>query len=89
MMYTYLTFSDETLVTHSHVIYRDDTPTIEVHFERPVAHGFDSARCILPSYEWIIKDGYTDEEIENFNRFLKSNAHLLYRYAESGGMKIA
>ena len=89
MMYPYLTFSDETLVTHSQIINVNETETIEVHFERPTENGFDSARCILPFYEWTIIDGYTNEEISLFNQFLQSNAHLLYRYAEDGGIKIA
>ena len=89
MMYPYLTFSDETLVTHSQAMDRDGITVVEVHFERPVENDFNSARCVLPFYEWTIVDGYTDEEIDFFLQFLQSNAHLLYRYAEDGGMKIA
>ena len=45
MMYPYLTFSDETLVTHSHLMDKDGVNTVDVHFERPTSNGFDSARC--------------------------------------------
>ena len=89
MMYEYMTLSDETLITHSHLIDNDGTKTVEVHFERPIEGGFDSARCCLPSYDWIIKDGYSDLEIKEFEQFLRDNAHLLFRYAENGGMRIA
>ena len=89
MMYPYLTFSDETLVTHSHLIDKDGVSTVDVHFERPTSNGFDSARCTLPSYKWVFRDGYTNYEVEQFEQFLRSNAHLIYRYAEVGGMKIA
>ena len=88
-MYPYLTFSDDTLVTHSHLMDKDGVSTVDVHFERPTSNGFDSARCTLPSYEWVFRDGYTDNEVEQFEQFLRSNAHLIYRYAEVGGMKIA
>lgn len=35
MMYPYITFSDETEVTHSQVIDNRGQQIIEVHFERP------------------------------------------------------
>jgi hypothetical protein len=63
MMYPYITLSDETLITHSHILDNEDNKSIEVHFERPTIDGFNSARCSLPSYEWILKDGYTNNEI--------------------------
>jgi len=89
MMYPYITLSDETLITHSHILDKNGIMSVEVHFERPVDGGFNSARCSLPSYEWIFIDGYTDEEIKVFQQFLKDNAHLLYNYARSGGVQIA
>ena len=50
MMYPYITLADETEITHSQIIEVDGTQTVEVHFERPNENGFDSARCVLPSY---------------------------------------
>ena len=88
-MYPYITLNDETLITHSHLIGSNEAYEVEVHFERPTKTGFDSARCLLPSYEWIKIEGFTDEEIAKFCRLLESNAHLLYKYAESGGLQIA
>jgi hypothetical protein len=81
-------FEDETEVTHSHLIEEGENKIVEVHFERPTENGFDMARCSLPSYEWIKREGYLDDEIYIFDQFLKNNAHLLYKYAESGGIKI-
>lgn len=89
MMYKYMTLSDETEVTHSHIIDREGEKTVEVHFERATEEGFDVARCELPSYKWIKREGYSDQEIKNFEGFLQSNAHLFFKYAESGGNKIA
>ncbi len=62
---------------------------VEVHFERPTEDGFDVARCILPTYTWIKREGFTDKEIDKLGKFLHCNAHLLYKYAASGGIKIA
>jgi hypothetical protein len=82
-------FSDETEVTHSQLINRNNQREVEVHFERPTENGFDEARCVLPAYQWIHRTGYTNTEISFFMDFLKSNVHLLYKYAEGDGMKIA
>lgn len=89
MMYPYIILEDETEITHSHIIEENNTQQVEVHFERPTEEGFDTARCILPSYSWIKIEGFSDNEIQEFNEFLKNNAHLLYKYAASGGIQIA
>jgi len=89
MMYPYMTLADETEILHSHLICENDTQIVEVHFERPTEKGFDTARCSLPSYTWIKREGFNDSEIEKFEKFLHYNAHLLYKYAEAGGIKIA
>lgn len=63
--------------------------TVEVHFERATDNGFDTARCTLPSYKWIKREGFSDDEIKFFEDLLHSNAHLFFKYAETGGIKIA
>ncbi len=89
MMYPYIVLGDETEITHSHIIKNDNLECIEVHFERPTEEGFDSARCVLPSYSWIKREGFNDNEISRFEKILHNNAHLLYKYAKSGGVKIS
>ncbi|MDR1735982.1 MAG: hypothetical protein LBR85_03830 [Oscillospiraceae bacterium] len=90
MMYPFMTLPDETLITHSHLIEKDGIKTVDVHFERPSEKNFlDSARCSLPSYEWIILDGYTDVEIEEFGKMLHDGAHIFFKYAELGGAEVA
>ena len=85
MMYPYMTLSDGTEIVHSHLI-DGERPKVIVHFERPTDEGFDSARCELPDYNWTLREGYTDEELDMFRQLLASNAHLLYKYAASGGI---
>lgn len=58
MMYPYITLADDTEITHSHLIEREGTQSVEVHFERPTEDGFISARCVLPSYEWKFNEGF-------------------------------
>ena len=90
VMYPYMTFEDGTEVVHSDLIVDGDIEKVIVHFERPSADGFDSARCELPSYNWTMWEGcFTDEEKRGFETFLSNNAHLLFRYAASGGAKVA
>lgn len=89
MMYPYMTLADETEIVHSQVIEEDGKKKVIVHFERPTENGFDSARCELPEYRWLARSGYSDSEIHFFEQMLQSNAHLIYRYAENGGVQIA
>ncbi|MDR2888270.1 MAG: hypothetical protein LBV33_00305 [Lachnospiraceae bacterium] len=89
MMYPYMTLADETEITHSHIIEENSQQKVIVHFERPTDLGFDSARCELPEYKWILIEGYSEEEVEVFRQLLQSNAHLFYKYAACGGVEIA
>lgn len=89
MMYPYMTLADETEIVHSHIIQENGKQKVIVNFERPTEQGFDSARCELPDYHWLFREGYTDEEIAMFERLMQSNAHLIYKYAGDGGIRIA
>ncbi len=89
MMYHYMTLADETEIVHSHIIEENGVKKVIVNFERPTENGFDSARCELPDYKWTEKEGFSESEIEMFEELLHSNAHLFYKYAESGGIHIA
>lgn len=81
MIYPYITLADETEIVHTQVFNENGEEFVEVHFERPSDNGFESARCKLPSYQWILREGFTDKEIRDFEEFLKYNAHLIFRFA--------
>lgn len=90
MMYPYITFPSvgdfgDLEITHSQLLENDGIITVEVHFERTTKTDFNSAKCELPSYKWLINDGFTDKEIEEFESFLKNNAHVIFKFAERGG----
>lgn len=90
MLYPYMTLADGTEVSHSQVVEDDGTPSVYVHFERPTKDGFDSARCELPSYAWTQWEGsFSPEDKAFFTKLLENNAHLIFRYAKTGGIKIA
>ena len=89
MMYPYMKLADETEIVHSQIIEENGKKKVIVNFERSNENGFDSARCELPDYKWLEREGYTDEEIALFEELLHSNAHLFYKYAANGGIQIA
>ncbi|MCL2095709.1 MAG: hypothetical protein FWH10_02255 [Oscillospiraceae bacterium] len=89
MIYPYMILADGTEIVHTHIIERNNIREVEVHFERPTENGFDTARCVLPDYRWIKREGFSPKEMKKFELFLKSNAHLLYKYAENGGIQFA
>jgi len=89
MMYPYITLGDGTEIVHSHIINDGDKQKVIVHFEKPVPDGFLDARCELPEYKWTENEGFSEEDIAFFTKFLEANAHLLFRYAAEGGINIA
>jgi hypothetical protein len=89
MMYPFTTLADETLITHSHILTDGEEKSVEVHFERPSDNCFDSVRFRLPTYEIIMRDGYSDDEIAVFERMCRDGAHIFYKYAEIGGADVA
>ena len=89
MMYPYITLADGTEIVHSQIIEEDGEKRVIVHFERPTENGFDIARCQLPEYTWLKFEGFSDDEKHTMEQFLQSNAYLIYRYAENGGIRIA
>ena len=89
MMYPYMTLFDGTEVVHSQIIEENGIKKVIVNFERPTENGFDSARCELPTYKWLFHEGYSEEEMKFWDEYMHSNAHLFYKYASDGGMRIA
>ena len=89
MLYPYITLGDGTEILHSQIIEEEDMMKVEVHFERPLKDGFAVARCELPTYKWIRKENFSEEDIALFTEFLENNASLIYKYARSGGISIA
>lgn len=89
MMYRYVEFDDETLVTHSEIREKNNEKYIDVYFEKPIEGGFCSANCQLPSYTWTEIDGYTKDDIDFFTKWLEHNAATIFKYAACGGLQIA
>lgn len=85
MMYPYMTFNDDTEVTHSQV---QPDGTVKVFIETPVEGGFKDLTCILPNYEWK-NEGFTKPELAYWKEFIRNNAHVIMELAREGGFKNA
>ena len=78
MFYDYAELEDGTQIAFSNVL---DDGQVEVSAEKPVDLGFDSARCVLPSFEWSSIEGFSDEDMEYLDQFVHNNAPLILRLA--------
>ena len=91
MTYEFAKYPDETLVVFSDIRKKDNGDEyIRVTFERPTENGFDTVVFELPSYEIVEKDGnYSEVEIAEFRDTVEKGAHLFFKYAREGGLKLA
>lgn len=86
MMYNYLKLPDETQFAYSGILSDN---TVEVTVERPDDWGFDSARCLLPAFTWSDVEGFTEDEILDFDDLIRHNVPLIMRLAREAVRSIA
>ncbi len=87
MMYPYLTLEDTTEIVHSQM---DENGCVTVYIEKAdEKDGFHNASCVLPKYEWKDIFGFTDDEIEEYEKLIKNNAHLILELSQNGGINNA
>lgn len=84
-MYPFMTLNDNTEIVHSEAYDYNGVETIKVYFEKPIYGGFHSAECYLPSYEWKNIEGFSETDVNYFQEFLHSVAHIIIRLAREGG----
>ena len=77
MVYNFMELSDGTIITHTEMI--DDK--VKVTIEKPIFWGFKHAECLLPSYNWENIDGFSQDEINEFDSFIKSVEHIIIETA--------
>ena len=82
MLYPFLTLDDNTQIVHSELL---PDGQVRVCVEQPVLRGFNSATCMLPSYSWSDIEGFTAADIKRLQQIIADGAHLIFRYAETGG----
>ena len=89
MLYPFMTLNDETEIAHSESIMADGRETVKVCIEKPVMNGFHSAVCWLPEYRWEDVRGFTPEEIQSYQEWIESVAHIIFELARDGGFEHA
>ena len=83
MLYPFMTLNDETEIVHSEIIEKDGRETVKVVIEKPVMRGFHSAVCWLPDNEWESVNGFTPQEIQNYQEMLESAADKIIESART------
>ena len=68
MMYPYMTFNDDTEVTHSQML---DDGSVKVYIETPVEDGFKNLTCLLPEYQYE-NHGYDEKELNYWKAFIQN-----------------
>ena len=84
MKYPFMTFPDDTEITHSSIYMEEGLEKVKVYIERPVEGGFVNATCVLPSYSWE-NNGFSKDDLQSFQRLLEKSAHVIYKFARQGG----
>lgn len=85
MLYPFMTLNDETEIVHSESMIKDGREQVKVVIEKPVYGGFHSAACWLPDYRWEDIQGFTSQEIQEYQEFIESLANIIIELARDGG----
>lgn len=81
MFYPYMLLQDETEVVYTPILNINGEEIIKVHFARPTDNGCDTASCTLPSYKWVRGTGFSDSEINNFEKMLREDEQEIFEHA--------
>ncbi len=71
MLYPFMTLNDETEIVHSESMIKDGREQVKVVIEKPVFGGFHSAVCWLPDLRWEQIQGFSQEEIKNYQKYVE------------------
>ena len=85
-MYPFLKLEDDTEIVHSELL---PSERVKVYIEKPILGGFNHAVCYLPEYQWTEISGFSNEDIEKYQKILESTAHVIIRFAREGGFNNA
>ncbi len=75
MRYPLLTLNDETEITHSGMLQNGE---VAVYVEKPdEKDGFHNAVCYLPKFRWENINGFTEVEIQEYQKIIESAVQLI------------
>ena len=74
-MYPFMTLDDETEIVYSD---KREDGTIKVYVETPdEKDGFHNMTCYLPTYKIEDVNGYSEKQVENYMKIIKSMERLI------------
>ena len=83
MMYPFMTLEDNTEIVHSEM---QEDGTVKVYIEKPdTGDCFHHAICWLPEYKWEDVFGFTEKEIDYYDEFVHSIAHVIMELSQEDG----
>ena len=81
MMYPFLTMNDHTEIVYSRLL---DSGRVKIYVEKSDEHdGFHHAACFLPGCRWEDIVGFSDAEIQEYQKVIESSAEQIMRLAAS------
>lgn len=80
MIYTFLTWNDNTDITHSEM---KNDGSVDVYIKR---NDIENAICRIFGYIWKNVCGYSEKEIDSFEKLLRENEYLIFEFSQTGGI---
>ncbi|MCD8363370.1 MAG: hypothetical protein LUC98_10540 [Lachnospiraceae bacterium] len=85
MMYPLMTLDDGTEIVHSDM---NSDGRVKVYMEKPdEKYCFRHATCWLPDYTWEDIYEFSQDDIDRFQKIIKSTAHLILEFSQEGGFE--
>lgn len=85
MMYPLMTLDDGTEIVHSDM---NSDGRVKVYMEKPdEKYCFRHATCWLPDYTWEDIYEFSQDDIDGFQKIIKSTAHLILEFSQEGGFE--
>lgn len=82
MMYPFLTLDDQTEIVHSDI---QTDGRVKVYIEKPDEKDcFHSMTCYLPGYTMEDIFGFSEAEVAEYMKIIRSAAHLILEFAKDG-----
>ena len=90
MLYNFIELPDQTIISHSEILIKDNREQVKVYIETPDEKNcFNHATCWLPEEKWEDILGYSQERMEYFKDFINSEKSLIIEFAKNGGLENA
>ena len=87
MMYPFITLDDKAEIVHSE---KKENGRVKVYVEKPDDKDcFHHMTCYLPGYDIEEIFGFSDEEVNRYMEVIRSMAHLIMEFSETGGFENA